>query len=103
RAVLAQSLNEGLPLPNLAPGDDGADILELAADYAADITFDELADIRGWTGLPLVVKGVLRGDDAARCIDAGADAIAVSNHGGRQVAGCIPTALALPEVVDAVA
>jgi 4-hydroxymandelate oxidase len=97
------SLNHGLPLPNLAPGEESPDVLQLAADYAADLTFDDLADIRAWTGLPLVVKGVLRGDDAARCTEAGADAIAVSNHGGRQVPGCLPTAMALPEVVDAVA
>jgi 4-hydroxymandelate oxidase len=97
------SLNHGLPLPNLAPAEETPDVLQLAADYAPDLTFDDLADIRAWTGLPLVVKGVLRGDDAARCIEAGADAIVVSNHGGRQVPGCIPTAAALPEVVDAVA
>ena len=98
-----QALNAGLPLPNLAPDDPAADVFELAADYAPDLTFDDLADIRAWTGLPLVVKGVLRGDDARRCVDAGADAIVVSNHGGRQVVGCIPTAAALPEVVDALA
>jgi 4-hydroxymandelate oxidase len=96
-------LNRGFPLPNLAPGEDEPDVLTIAADYATDVTFDELADIRSWTNLPLVVKGILRGDDAARCIEGGADAIAVSNHGGRQVPGCIPTAEALPEVVDAVA
>lgn len=95
-------MNRGLPLPNLDPGDSHPDVLRLAADYAADVTFDDLADVRGWTDLPLVVKGVLRGDDAARCLDSGADAIAVSNHGGRQIPGCIPTATALPEVVDAV-
>jgi 4-hydroxymandelate oxidase len=98
-----RSLNAGLPLPNLAPAEENPDVLRVAADYAADLTFDDLADIRAWTGLPLVVKGVLRGDDAARCIEAGADAIAVSNHGGRLVPGCIPSAMALPEVVDAVA
>ncbi len=96
-------LNRGFPLPNLAPGQDQPDVLTVAADYATDLTFDDLADVRAWTDLPLVVKGVLRGDDAARCVDGGADAIAVSNHGGRQVPGCIPTAEALPEVVDAVA
>jgi 4-hydroxymandelate oxidase len=95
-------LNRGLPLPNLAPGDDQPDVLRLAADYAADVTFDDLADVRAWTDLPLVVKGILRGDDAVRCLDSGADAIAVSNHGGRQVPGCVPTATALREVVDAV-
>jgi len=45
---------------------------------------------------------VLRGDDAARCVDAGAAAISVSNHGGRQLDNVIPTAHALPEIVDAV-
>jgi 4-hydroxymandelate oxidase len=100
---LGRTLNNGLPLPNLAPDEDSPDVLSVAADYATDLTFDDLADIRAWTGLPLVVKGILRGDDAARCIDAGADAVAVSNHGGRQLPGCVPTATALPEVVDAVA
>ena len=45
---------------------------------------------------------MLRGDDAARCVDAGATAIAVSNHGGRIVDGCVDTATALVDVVDAV-
>jgi 4-hydroxymandelate oxidase len=98
-----QTLNRGMPLPNLAPGDDAPDVLAVAADYAADLTFEDLAEIRSWTGLPLVVKGILRGDDAARCMAEGADAIAVSNHGGRQVPGCIPPAEALPDVVEAVA
>jgi 4-hydroxymandelate oxidase len=97
-----RTLNDGLPLPNLAPSDPHPDVLEIAADYATDLSFDELSEIRSWTGLPLVVKGILRGSDAARCVEAGADAIAVSNHGGRQIPGCLPTAVALPEVVQAV-
>jgi len=95
-------LNEGLPLPNLFPDDPSPDVLAAASSYAADLRFEDLAIIRAWTGLPLVVKGVLRADDAARCADEGADAIVVSNHGGRQVPGCMPTALALEEVVEAV-
>ncbi|GAB3424880.1 alpha-hydroxy acid oxidase [Flindersiella endophytica] len=59
-----------------------------------------LHDISG--GLPVVVKGILRADDARASIDAGAAAIWVSNHGGRQLDGAIPTAVALPEVVAAV-
>jgi 4-hydroxymandelate oxidase len=54
-------------------------------------------------GLPVIVKGVLRADDADRAIDAGAAAIVVSNHGGRQVDGCVPTAVALRDVAAAVA
>jgi 4-hydroxymandelate oxidase len=74
-----------------------------AADQAADLTFADvgwLRDVGG--GLPVVVKGVLRGDDAAACQAAGAAAVVVSNHGGRQLDGALPSALALPEVTAAV-
>jgi 4-hydroxymandelate oxidase len=55
------------------------------------------------TGLPVVVKGVLHPADARRCIDAGAAAVWVSNHGGRQLDGAAATADALPAVVAEVA
>jgi 4-hydroxymandelate oxidase len=67
------------------------------------LTFDDIGRLREMSGLPVVVKGVLRGDDAARCVAAGAAAVCVSNHGGRQLDGAIATAEALPGVVDAVA
>ena len=51
----------------------------------------------------MLVKGVLRGDDALACLDAGAAGIVVSNHGGRQLDRAVPTARALPEVAAAVA
>jgi 4-hydroxymandelate oxidase len=75
-----------------------------AAAQAADVS---LADI-GWLrdvggGLPVVVKGVLRGDDASACRAHGAAAVLVSNHGGRQLDGAQPAALALPDVTDALA
>ncbi|MGH3067299.1 MAG: alpha-hydroxy acid oxidase [Streptosporangiaceae bacterium] len=65
------------------------------------------ADI-GWLeeisgGLPVVVKGVLRADDAAACLSAGAAAVIVSNHGGRQLDQAMPTALAFPAVRAAAA
>jgi 4-hydroxymandelate oxidase len=53
--------------------------------------------------MDVVVKGVLRGDDAARCVELGAKAIIVSNHGGRHIDTAMATADALAEVVDAVA
>ncbi|HVM27109.1 MAG TPA: alpha-hydroxy acid oxidase [Mycobacteriales bacterium] len=59
----------------------------------------ELADA---SGLPVLVKGVLRGDDARACLDAGAAGVVVSNHGGRQLDRAVPSAQALPEVADAV-
>ena len=49
------------------------------------LTPDDVAWLRDRAGVPVVVKGVLRGDDAVRCLDAGAAAIYVSNHGGRQL------------------
>lgn len=54
-----------------------------------------------WNG-PMLVKGILRGDEAARMIEMGADGVVVSNHGGRQLDGVPATIEALPEIVDAV-
>ena len=53
------------------------------------------------TRLPVIVKGVVRGDDAQLAAAHGASAVVVSNHGGRQLDGAIATADALPEVVEA--
>jgi L-lactate dehydrogenase (cytochrome) len=53
-----------------------------------------------WKG-PIVIKGVHTGDDARHAIDVGADAIVVSNHGGRQLDTVAPTLRVLPEVVAA--
>jgi L-lactate dehydrogenase (cytochrome) len=66
------------------------------------VTWDDLRWMRdAWQG-PLVVKGVHTGDDARHAIDAGADAIVVSNHGGRQLDGVPASLRALPEVIAAV-
>ncbi|HTS80307.1 MAG TPA: alpha-hydroxy acid oxidase [Myxococcaceae bacterium] len=54
-----------------------------------------------WKG-PILIKGVLTAEDAERAVDAGAAAVIVSNHGGRQLDGVFPTLRALPEVVEAV-
>ncbi len=73
-----------------------------------DGVLDENASVTdiGWvkerSGLPVVVKGVLRADDARRCVAAGADGIVVSNHGGRALDTSVATAEALPYVADAV-
>jgi isopentenyl diphosphate isomerase/L-lactate dehydrogenase-like FMN-dependent dehydrogenase len=98
-------LDGGLPtLPNVViPGKGPMPLVDINAALAASAT--TWADLRWirehWRG-PIVVKGVLTGDDARRAIDAGAAAISVSNHGGRQL-DCVPASLrALPEVVKAV-
>ena len=70
--------------------------------WAADLKLEDVTWLREAAGVPVVVKGVLRGDDALRCLDAGADAIYVSNHGGRQLDRAVNTASALCEVVTAV-
>jgi 4-hydroxymandelate oxidase len=90
--------------PNLASTDDAdsSDIMQLVTDFDPSITFDDLASFGEWSGLPVVVKGLLRADDAVRAVDAGAAAIAVSNHGGRVLDGIAATADVLPHVVDAV-
>jgi 4-hydroxymandelate oxidase len=82
---------------NLAHGFDRS-----LAEQAADVTYDDIAWLAELSGLPVVVKGVLRGDDARDCAAAGASGVWVSNHGGRQLDGAVPTAGALPEVAAAV-
>jgi 4-hydroxymandelate oxidase len=72
------------------------------AEQAADVTYDDVGWLAEISGLPVVVKGVLRGDDARACAAAGAAGVWVSNHGGRQLDGAVPTAVALPEVAAAV-
>jgi lactate 2-monooxygenase len=66
------------------------------------VTWEDLAFLRGTTDLPILLKGVLHPDDAARALDHGVDGLIVSNHGGRQVDGAIAALDALPGVVDAV-
>lgn len=66
------------------------------------ISWTDLEWLTGASPLPVIVKGIVRGDDAARCIDHGASAVVVSNHGGRQLDTSPATIDALPEVVEAV-
>src|SRR4051812_34825937 len=66
------------------------------------LSWENLPCLRGLTELPIVLKGILHPDDAAQAVEAGADGIVVSNHGGRQVDGSIATIDALPSVVEAV-
>jgi len=73
------------------------------AEQAPDITFEDIARLREDSGLPVLVKGVLRADDAEACLRHGAAGLIVSNHGGRQLDAAVATADALPEVIDAVA
>ena len=69
--------------------------------HATSLTWDDLATIRGWSGLPLVLKGILTAEDARLAVEHGADAIVVSNHGGRQLDRVQAGVDALAEVVAA--
>ena len=92
------------PLPNVViPGKGPMPLVDINAALAsAAVNWADLRWIRElWRG-PLVVKGVLTGDDARRAVDEGAAAISVSNHGGRQLDGLPAPLRALPEVVAAV-
>jgi L-lactate dehydrogenase (cytochrome) len=102
---LAGFLADGglMSFPNVVLADQGpmpyADVG--AALEQSTVAWSDLTWIRDvWKG-PIVIKGVLTGDDARRAVDEGAEALVVSNHGGRQLDGVSATLRALPEVVGA--
>jgi isopentenyl diphosphate isomerase/L-lactate dehydrogenase-like FMN-dependent dehydrogenase len=66
------------------------------------LTWDSLAEIRSWSPLPLVLKGILTGEDARLAVDHGAAGVWISSHGGRQLDRVVAPIDALQEVVDAV-
>jgi lactate 2-monooxygenase len=66
------------------------------------LTWETLAFLRERTDLPILLKGILHPDDAARAVAEGMNGVIVSNHGGRQLDGAIATLEALPAVVEAV-
>ena len=70
--------------------------------FDPSLSWDDVAWLRAATRLPLVLKGVLHPDDARRAVEYGANAIVVSNHGGRQLDGAVASATALPGVCAAV-
>src|SRR4051794_8592952 len=105
------ALPDGLSIKNLEGAGHGC----LASDgiesgpalytrylFDPDLSWRDVEWLRSITRLPVLVKGVLRGDDADRAISHGAAGVVVSNHGGRQLDTVVPTIRALPEVVEAV-
>ncbi|WP_328917646.1 MULTISPECIES: alpha-hydroxy acid oxidase [unclassified Streptomyces] len=83
---------------------DGRSALAVHAAEAVDpsITWSDLAWLRSRSDLPLVLKGILTAQDAVLAVEHGADAVVVSNHGGRQLDGAPASLDALAEVADAV-
>jgi L-lactate dehydrogenase (cytochrome) len=103
---LAAFLRDGglMKFPNVVlPGEGPMRYADVGAALdQSTVCWDDLRWIREiWRG-PIVVKGAHTGDDARRAVDAGAQAVVVSNHGGRQLDGVAPTLRVLPEVVAAV-
>lgn len=95
-------LPAGLTLPNQSaiPGQDN--YRKRVSSQRPNLTFADLEDLVSATELPIIVKGVLRADDARRCVEAGASAVWVSTHGGRQLDPVISSAQALAPIVNEV-
>jgi 4-hydroxymandelate oxidase len=101
------SLPPGIGMANLEgmglPESEGSRLFAFFVErHDASMTWDDVAWLGSLTPMPLVLKGIVRGDDATRAVEAGADAIVVSNHGGRQLDGAAATIDVLPEVIEAV-
>jgi len=103
--LLSFLLDGGVPpLENIVIPEKGPmELVDVGSALAGTVmTWEDMQWIREqWKG-PIVVKGVLSGEDAQRAIDEGAAAVVVSNHGGRQLDCVAPSLRALPEVVAAV-
>ena len=86
------------------PEENPADAVRLWAGLFSNtkLTWNDLAWLLKNTKMPIILKGILHADDAKRALDAGMDAVIVSNHGGRQVDGGIAALDALPAVAKAV-
>jgi 4-hydroxymandelate oxidase len=105
----AFSLPDGLGYANL-DARRGAATAEGPDPFAQNVNaqtnpglgWDDLEWLVARTSLPVIVKGVVRADDARHAVEAGARGLIVSNHGGRQLDYSIASLDALPEVVDAV-
>ena len=91
RAMLAKPPEEDVP----------AAVMAWAGTFGKVLTWADMPWLRSLTKLPIILKGICHPDDARRAIDAGADGIYCSNHGGRQANGGIAAIDLLPDVVAA--
>ncbi|MEV0320294.1 alpha-hydroxy acid oxidase [Streptomyces sp. NPDC050658] len=102
--VRAAHLGAGAPSSaHRSTADGGSAVAAHTAEaFSSAVTWSCLSELRAATRLPLLVKGVLAAEDAVHAAELGADAVVVSNHGGRQLDAALPGIDALPEVVAAV-
>jgi 4-hydroxymandelate oxidase len=97
------SNKEGVPPnPNVTTHREQPAIAGMIWPFVTAMSWDVIDWLHGATKLPVVIKGIVTGEDADAAVKHGAQAIIVSNHGGRTLDGMIPTLYALPEVVTAV-
>ncbi|MFJ6084462.1 alpha-hydroxy acid oxidase [Streptomyces sp. NPDC092369] len=102
--VTAEHLARGaVSAAHRRPGDEvSAVAAHTRQTFSSSVTWRTVRALREWTSLPLVLKGVLAPEDAVRAAEAGVDAVVVSNHGGRQLDGALPSVEALGPVAKAV-
>ncbi len=89
-------------LPRRQDWQPGADMDDNLDMRSVGLTWDHLAEVRSWSSLPLVLKGILTAEDAVLAVEHGADGVWVSNHGGRQLDRTAASIEVLDEVVRAV-
>ena len=101
-ALHGRPLTMGNLEPLLGSGAALGDLMGwVAQNFDSSVTWKDVEWVRGqWQG-PLIIKGLLDPDDAREAADSGADAVVVSNHGGRQLDGALSTARALPRIAEA--
>lgn len=98
--VLAANLTDGAPSSaHQARAGVSAIAAHTSELFGPALSWADLEWLRGRTGLPLALKGILDPRDARRAVELGADAVVVSNHGGRQLDGAPASIAALPAVV----
>jgi 4-hydroxymandelate oxidase len=102
--VVAANLDHGAPSQahDLVAG-ESAIATHTAAAFAPGVSWADLEWLRGRTSLPMVLKGILDPRDAVRAVESGVDAVVVSNHGGRQLDGAVPSITALPAIAEQLA
>lgn len=92
----------GLTQAAMPSGGGSGLVRYIASQFDPSLDWSAVAWLRGVTDLPLILKGIQHPDDGRRAVDSGADAVVVSNHGGRQLDGAEATARILPDVVASV-
>ena len=95
-------MQTGVPKPGEAPKPVNPARAAMWEPHTPSMSWDYVDRLRGPCSIPVILKGILNPEDARTAVDRGAQAIVVSNHGGRQLDGVIATLDALPDVVDAV-